>query len=129
MNKADLEAIKARLAAASEGPWNSNAIRMATGEPYPAVYGPSPLQGFPDEIRIADCDTHCLSEDICLANAKFIAHSPADIAALIAEVERLRSIIEIAVKLYEGDETTKYETYNAMYEALLNAGLVKRGRI
>lgn len=85
MNKADLEAIKARLAAATPGPW----VQFHDG----------------DELfvgQIADGDHyicavgHRIFEQNQL-DADFLSYAPADIAALIAEVERLQAeVYELA---------------------------------
>lgn len=67
----DIEAIKARLAAATHGPWYvDESLRGVEAQTY----------GYPIEI-VARTGR---------ADAVLIAHAPGDIAALIAEVERLR---------------------------------------
>lgn len=123
MNKADLEVIKARL---DTVPQSLKYEETVDGE-----YVAEALV-YDDDRPDNDCKNKIWLEEPSNEETdllKFLTRAPADIAALIAEVERLRSIIETAVKLYEGDETTKYETYNELYEVLLNAGIVKRGRI
>lgn len=81
--KLDLEAIKARLAAATPGPWR--AVEMTH-------YG-EPGTGFG---WVAGGKQPCgaiMGEESggagMLEDAVFIAHAPEDIAALVAEVERL----------------------------------------
>ena len=74
----DLEPIKERLAAADQGPWSAF---CESGDWW---------------IQQRDTDGNPIGTMICDANAisdsnmELIAHAPADIAALIAEVERLR---------------------------------------
>jgi len=67
----DLEAIKARLAAATPGPWWVDESRRGVE---------AQAYGYPIEI-VARTGR---------ADAVLIAHAPGDIAALVAEVERLR---------------------------------------
>lgn len=73
----DLEAIKARLAAATPGPWavfNRCFVVTRSGDVIVST------QSHPYQKR--------MDEDLAL-----IAHAPADIAALIAEVEQLRGTL------------------------------------
>lgn len=79
MAELDIEAIKARAAAATPGSWCADPIEdedvdwfvhSAAGPDFPIV-----------------------ARRVCVeADAEFIAHAPADIAALLAEVERLRGL-------------------------------------
>ena len=74
----DLDAIKARLAAATPGPWEEE--REGGGYPTGVVYGP--------DCTVTSCDSEPGTIHQC-TNAIFIANAPSDIAALVAEVERL----------------------------------------
>lgn len=74
----DLDAIKARLAAATPGPWEEE--REGGGYPTGVVYGP--------DCTVTSCDSEPGTLHQC-TNAIFIANAPSDIAALVAEVERL----------------------------------------
>lgn len=77
MTALDLDPIRARLAAATPGPWYSEWV---PDDDWIVVYGQ------PHGAYV--CPEVCtLTDD---ADAEFIAHAPADIAALLAEVERLR---------------------------------------
>lgn len=75
----DLAAIKARLAAATPGPWRQQLCACGS-----------------------DCDDHASVKAggslvvTCApdADADLIAHAPQDLAALIAEVERLRAVLD-----------------------------------
>lgn len=81
----DLDAIKARLAAATPGPWEEE--REGGGYPTGVVYGP--------DCTVTSCDSEPGTLHQC-TNAIFIANAPTDIAALVAEVERLRKIFDDA---------------------------------
>ena len=83
----DLEAIKARAAAATEGPWEWDdptiGQHWSSPEPWATVVD--------DEVN---CGGYCyggssspIKSD---ADGQFIAHAREDIPALVAEVERLR---------------------------------------
>jgi len=79
----DLDAIKARLSNITPGDW------------YQGVYPDGdPIDGPTGEYR-PNSNILCEGEEIaraeCTTDAAFIAHAPTDIAALIAEVEALRS--------------------------------------
>lgn len=69
MTKEELQAIKARLAAAMPGPWTIKRGRYVVSD-----------------RLLYDVDTSCVYGG---DNLVFIAHAPEDVAALIAEVERL----------------------------------------
>ena len=75
--KVDLDAIKARLQAATPGPWKDtgwSSIKAATGDW---------VCQFFDKLEISQRRTK--------ANLHFVAHAPEDITTLLAEVERLRA--------------------------------------
>ncbi len=76
----DLEQIRRRLAAATQGPWH-----CVDEDGYWYIYGPNDFQ----------IHNSFNSNDPALAegNRNLIGHAPADIAALIAEVEQLRKEI------------------------------------
>lgn len=71
----DIDAIKARLEAATPGPWE-----MAGGNEWVSPIG----------IEVGPC----ADEGVRQQDAEFIANAPSDIAALIEEVERLRGHID-----------------------------------
>lgn len=77
-----LDSIRARLAAATEGPWT-----VDDDDPEYIVF---PEKGGYDGLVIAKV----VDQDEALFpvehNGQFIAHAPTDLAALLAEVERLR---------------------------------------
>lgn len=90
--------IKARLAAATPGPWDSmpdvvtgqpNWILGRTASPDDGYYGTT------DVLRIADenLDGSYLSDE----DANFIAHTPEDIAYLLAELAGAERRIEAAL--------------------------------
>lgn len=82
----DLDAIKVRLAAAVSGPWDFH---------YPSSRSRTPYIVQVDSERTVICKwiAHMEWDD---DDAEFIAHAPADIAALLAEVERLTSLARAA---------------------------------
>lgn len=77
----DLDAIKARLAAATPGPWTVSPNVQPRGVAAVAevntvlILSSGPLYGSP------------------MQDASLIAHAPTDLRALVAEVERLRAAI------------------------------------
>ncbi len=86
INTQRIEAIRARLAAATPGPWVVEHDRNDQPNIYPAD----------DHDRwIALLPHQCVTaiERMANADAAFIANSPTDIADLLAEVERLRSAL------------------------------------
>lgn len=88
----DLKAIKARLAAATPGPWRS---AWDDGDPNADVTIRSLAPG------LDECASYVIVASwydgpitLCLeADAAFIAAAPSDVAALVAEVERLRALL------------------------------------
>lgn len=112
----DLEPIKARLVAATPGPWHScpddgckcvmvscddypvaEVTKGKWGDDYPAVrlVGTSSLdmkaEAYMEQITYGEID-----EKTAMANRAFIREAPADIAALVAEIEELRAHIKEA---------------------------------
>ena len=87
MSTLDLEPIKERLAAATPGPWDFHVLPQSVGITVATIHSE---QG-PRET----CWTADLPPEIggmgTEKDAEFIAHAPEDIAALVAEVERLRA--------------------------------------
>lgn len=98
----DLEAIKARAAAATEGPWEavtcheseqktrSEYVRGALLEP------DAPASGLwmtwkPDSLTVGNLTAMTGDGPHGEADAEFIAHAREDIPALVAEIERLRA--------------------------------------
>ena len=84
ITKTELEAIKRRCEAATDGPWNSE------GSPY--VFAKVP-DGRPNGEGIVHCECYVrrgVTDD--KANAEFIAAARTDVPELVAEVERLQEI-------------------------------------
>lgn len=79
LTDAELDAIRERLAAATPGPWRAE---------YSGATGPVVMDAESVDARdhVARCP-HYRGH----ADAGFIAHTPTDVAALLAEVERLRA--------------------------------------
>lgn len=86
MTQTQLLEIKSRLAAATPGPWTASQGSDEYNDPTEFYYVTSPT------------DTVFLDGGLCeQADADLIAHAPDDIAALVAEVERLQGQLEQAV--------------------------------
>lgn len=83
----DLDAIKARLAAATPGPWQAQHgdIWDTRDDGAPGI----PLFRANRESRSWG---RRYANDEAVANAEFLEHAPSDIAALVAEVERLTAV-------------------------------------
>ena len=80
----DLQAIEARLEAATQGPWDVETI-PETGESRVVV-----RSNTGDSMLDVSVATHGVRAE----DAEFIAHAPEDIRALIEEVETLRGQVE-----------------------------------
>ena len=106
----DLDAIKARLAAACPGPWTGGTLRdplsgdclMLVREDDPRVCGAVLFS------RYTDNDT-----------ATMLLHSRADMDALVAEVERLRALV---VSIVENVVEARTEDENRRLQLLDDAG-------
>ena len=87
----DLQAIEARLAAATPGPWEAQPFESAPREDAgsPIVGGKSGIGLIAYTLRSGAVDDVWFNKPQCEADAEFIAHAPADIRALIDEVGRL----------------------------------------
>ena len=81
MTSINIAAISARLLAATPGPWTNELREVWTANGTHCI-----CDAYVDEIESGEC-----------SDAIFIAHAPADIAALLAEVERLNGIYASAV--------------------------------
>ena len=86
MTEQELQQMEERANAATSGPWwtDKRAI-WVIGQMYYNAYVTT------DEADIAGLG----AEDICHADAKFIAHARADVPALIAEVRSLRMMLDL----------------------------------
>jgi len=105
-NTVNLDAIKARLAAATPGPWGLQGAQNDY-----ELRGPGPrVNGWnmgPLVMEVSRWNKHPSPADVAL-----IEHAPADLTALIAEVERLRAELgratseafDLGVKSGEGRE-------------------------
>lgn len=103
MTTLDLDPIRARLAAATPGPWDHNtAAELIQTEKGDAIVVPA---WFGEDLPRWD-------------DAELIAHAPADIAALVAEVERLRErladvkALHRPVDLWEVDPVSRAWLYD-----------------
>ena len=87
MTTFDLEPIKERLAAATPGPWE---MSYDADDKWTSITG----QPYDDGGQWLVCPEVATCEGEPDADSTFIAHAPEDIAALVAEVERLRGQID-----------------------------------
>ncbi len=112
----DLDAIKARLAATKAGPWFYNSYCLVASVPLTRAEGnieldhkragspwvdgdyPEPWASRAKEVESTICEVPPSYGDtatgVNAADADFIAHSHTDVTALIAEVERLRALVD-----------------------------------
>lgn len=79
----DLDAIRARLAAVPEGPWEADETEIYADQTWIA-----------ESIQVDAESPHFNHIDLGARIAQFIAHSRQDIEDLLAEVERLRAYID-----------------------------------
>jgi hypothetical protein len=96
LTNADLDAIEARLKAATPGPWTLIAYehgggRLVVEEPYTRVIA----------TLVADLyETPGPSRD---GNRTLLTHAPVDLAALVAEVRQLRAEVDAMCQNAPGD--------------------------
>ena len=91
MTNEQLTEIEARLNSATPGPWIDTDSKPEAEGVVLILAGSDPLSTDAKEICVF-CDMEiCDGPD--LHNSVFIAHAPTDIAALIAEVRRLRKAL------------------------------------
>lgn len=97
MTRAALDAIRGRVEAATEGPWHSHDFGYAGEEE------PSSIVVHVGRFDHSDLRTHDTETAVAWMprwegqesdNATFIAHARTDVPDLLAEVERLRRLIE-----------------------------------
>jgi hypothetical protein len=98
----DLEPIKARLAAATPGPWHVEPIS------YPERALPEVYAG---TSRVAQpCNSREVPAPESDFNAEFIGYAPVDIAALVEEIEQLRMALDtVGATIYTQGRGTKVE--------------------
>jgi hypothetical protein len=87
----DLEPIKKRLAAATPGPWRAQEFDSYPGDEGSAIVGGYSVGLVAYAVRPDFGAASGYDEAQCDRDAQFIAHAPTDIAALIAEVEKLKA--------------------------------------
>ena len=105
----DIAAIRARLEAATRAPWFAGKVMIDDYDLSCITIGPFEAdEHYEDTI----CEVHA-QEHNNESNAALIAHAPTDIAALLAEVERLRK--------FESDALSTLDAYQHMYARALRA--------
>lgn len=111
----DLDPIKARLQAATPGPWMRDKWKADIDIVRQVDWTPCGAEGHNDcavaqTIHPADVAAVGLGHDRAITDAEFIAHTPTDIAALVSEVERLRMALDtIGSTIYTQGRGTKTE--------------------
>lgn len=91
MTHDELQAIKARAEVATPGPWTTGAGKIRDGETRELVIAPN------DDVIVAIAYGGFGNPvDRTSQDRKFIAHARTDVPALVAEVERLRGLLNIA---------------------------------
>ena len=91
MTDLDLDAVEARAAAAKRGPWVVETPESVYGHDG----GPDwiDLRWVSDEDTVGDDDPPWLGP-MLVTDAEFIAHARTDVPALVAEVRRLRVLLD-----------------------------------
>jgi len=111
----DLEPIKSRLAAATPGPWRAQEFDSYPGDEGSAIVGGYSVGLVAYAVRPDFGAASGYDEAQCDRDATFIAHAPTDVAALIAEVERLRGQIDAVKKIHEPEEYENPNTFEQGY--------------
>jgi hypothetical protein len=93
MSILDLQAIRKRAEAATEGPWQAHKYSVSSEHTKSENYA-----GEIDDICSLN-DGEYIENYNAEADAEFIAHARQDVPALIAEVERLREALEEIVSV------------------------------
>ena len=106
----DLDAIKARLAAATPGPWWSDSGDPLSTNMAVAVIGGWQVQA--SRPFVGDRVTPAKDD------ADLIAHAPTDLAALVAEVERLREELDSTFKMWRDISFIKGQEVEKMRAAI-----------
>lgn len=100
MTELDLDAIRARCDAATDGPWTAE---------YSEAQGNCVLPHDAESTREAVAVTRLFHQQ---ADADFIAHARTDVPELIDEIERLQEAAERIPKLLFNEEQHALEIYN-----------------
>jgi len=102
MTEEQLEAIRKRAEKATEGPWFHTGYHVATK---PGISGGYP----PNSASICETfDGEYIENNNGINDASFIAHAREDIPKLLAEIDRLRNGIAIAINETSCDDTWDY---------------------
>jgi hypothetical protein len=114
----DLDAIEARLKAATPGPW------QAVDLPYNGIDDPMIVNGELVYIAQTAYDMQSSSQEHDVdADTIFIANAPADVAALLGEVKRLREEKAKLISKFraEADDQSWHDTCHYMMEQCWDA--------
>lgn len=96
--------IRARLEAATPGPWNYDprvgCVAVYSGEKRNCLATDEPFIYYKPGVRVRD---GWETDPQHRSDAALIAHAPTDLADLLAEVERLREVLDAARQVASGD--------------------------
>ena len=118
MSAPDLNAIRARAAAATKGPWEVERWEDFGGSPSYSIPGAERFREYRNSIECGEDE----------ATAEFIAHARQDIPALCDEVEQLRQSIAVTGGLYRSAESDVTQIMAAMTELVHHGDLTLFGR-
>lgn len=114
----NLAAIKARLAAATPGPWATNRVLVTVGAPCrwcSFVVRPDVPPAYDISVATPGHGTSMGDES---PDADLIAHAPTDLTVLVAEVDRLRAVEAAARDLLESAGQDHYRATVLLRAAL-----------
>jgi hypothetical protein len=119
LNADELEAIRKRAEAATEGPWGWAKFALDDDDWDTEM----PWLGNATEavMDFGDCEQYYPTQGTPpnSADAEFIAHAREDVPKLLAEIERLKEIANIlCVELHRAGETIIYEFYGRIEKDL-----------
>ena len=116
-NSIRLSEIRARLNAATEGPWNYFTPNPRTNPSFNVVFS----EGLSDLARSSD-----IAEGLSQRNAEFIAAAPSDIAYLLDEVEQLNRRLYPGQGDWPANEVERRGVVIEDLKAMLEAVIVER---
>lgn len=105
MTREQLDAIQERVDAATDGPWVEG-TRCVFTEDYARAIVSDSLVEVPGMTPYAEAVQNP-------ADVALIAHAPEDLAALLAEVERLRALTTVTEDMVERGKAAHHEAFNA----------------
>lgn len=125
MSKPNLDAIRARVEAATEGPWhieNDSEQDYEVGIPYsewPSVLV-GPENAFPSEWAKGHGETRRVQEvpELLPSDAEFISHARQDVPALLAYIEQLEAQLDAVRALVGPDNESGMVSASAIFHTI-----------